>query len=285
MSKKEQDEASEMTFFEHLDALRPHLVRGVFALLVVAIAAFLLKEFIINNILFGPASPDFPANRALTWIGQLFGNSGYEAGATEFNIINTRMAGQFNLHITVSLVSALVVAVPYLTWELWRFIREGLTYYERRKAHWFVFYVSLCFFTGLAFGYFVITPLAVNFLTGYVASSTIVNMIDAGSYLKTVLSTSLACALIFQLPILIYFLTRMGIVSSAFLRKYRKHAIVVLAILSAVITPPDLMSMILVVLPLILLYELSIKIAGRVERKKREEEAAFYGDLPENINE
>ena len=287
MAKKDRsaDEQAEMTFFEHLDALRPHLVRGALALLVVSFGAFFLKQFIIDYLLFGPAQPDFPSNRALTWLAGLVGSSDYEAGKVQFNIINTRMAGQFNLQITVSLVSGLIVTVPYLMWELWRFIRPGLTYYERRKTNLFVLYVSICFFVGLLFGYYVITPLAVNFLTGWIASPTIVNMIDAGSYLKTVITTSLACALVFQLPILIYFLTRMGIVTAAFLRKYRRHAIVLLAVLSALITPPDMLSMILVILPLIGLYEFSIKIAARVERKKREEEAAFYGDLPETINE
>ena len=273
-------DSADMTFFEHLDALRPHLLRGSVALLLVAAAAFVLKDFIIDSLLFGPSRPDFPSNRALEWLGQLFGSEGYEAGLSNFNIINTRMAGQFNLHMTVSLVSGLVVTVPYLSWELWRFIRPGLTYYERKKTNKFVFYVSLCFFSGLLFGYYVITPLAVNFLAGWVASSAIVNMIDAGSYLKTVITTSLACALLFQLPILIYFLTRMGIVTAAFLRKYRRHAIVILAVLSALITPPDMMSMILVVIPMILLYEVSIRIAGKVERRKAKEEALFQEKMP-----
>ena len=283
MAKKNRraENPAEMTFFEHLDALRPHLVRGALALLVVSFVAFFLNDFIIDYLLFGPAQPDFPSNRALTWLAELVG-SGYEAGHVEFNIINTRMAGQFNLQMTVSIVSGLIVTIPYLMWELWRFVRPGLTYYERRKTNLFVLYVSICFFTGLLFGYYVITPLAVNFLAGWVASPTIVNMIDSGSYLKTVITTSLACALIFQLPILIYFLTRMGIVSPAFLRKYRRHAIVILAVLSALITPPDMLSMILVILPLIGLYELSIRIAVRVERRKQEEEAAFYGELPED---
>ncbi len=271
-------EPPEMTFFEHLDALRPHLLRGALALLGVALAAFFLKDWIIDGLLFGPAQPDFPSNRALTWLARLVGSANFEAGHTEFNIINTRMAGQFNLQVTVSIVTGLVLTIPYLLWELWRFIRPGLTWYERRRTNLFVLYVSICFFTGLLFGYYVITPLAVNFLTGWTASETIVNMIDAGSYLKTVITTSLACALIFQLPILVYFLTRMGVVSPEFLKKYRKHAIVLLALLSALITPPDMLSMILVMLPLVLLYELSIKIAIRVEKSKAAEEAALKNE-------
>jgi sec-independent protein translocase protein TatC len=276
--KHAAEEPAEMTFFEHLDALRPHLMRGAIALLVVAFAAFFLKDWIIDGLLFGPAQPDFPSNRVLGRLARLVGSSDFQAGQTEFNIINTRMAGQFNLQITVSIVTGLVLTIPYLMWELWCFIRPGLTYYERRRTNLFVLYVSICFFVGLLFGYYVITPLAVNFLTGWVASPTIVNMIDSASYLKTVITTSLACALIFQLPILIYFLTRMGVVGAAFLKKYRKHAIVVLAILSALITPPDMLSMILVMLPLVLLYELSIKIAVRVEKTKAAEEAALKNE-------
>lgn len=274
-----------MTFFEHLDALRPHLMRGASALLIVAIVAFILKNLIIDHVLFGPAQPDFPTNQLLSWLGSLFGDKSFEAGYENFNLINTKLSGQFSLTLTVSMVSGLIVTIPYLLWELWRFIKPGLTYYERRNTRMFVFYVSFCFFVGVAFGYFIISPLAINFFTTWQASATIVNMIDISSFLRSVLSTSLGCGLIFQLPVLIYFLTRMGIVNAAFLRKYRKHAIVLLAILSAVITPPDMMSMILVVLPLVLLYELSIKIAARVEKKKAEEEAAFYGDLPVEANQ
>lgn len=280
MAKNDQpaDERTEMTFFEHLDALRPHLVRGASAFLAIAIAAFCFKSLIIDHFLFGPAQPDFPTNRLLAWFGRLVGDDSFEAGYTNFNLINTKLAGQFSLTMTVSMVTGLILTIPYLLWELWRFIRPGLTWYERRNTNLFVFYVSLCFFVGVGFGYFVVAPLAINFFASWTASSTIVNMVDIGSFLRSVLSTSLACGLIFQLPVLMYFLARMGIVTAAFLRRYRKHAIVILAIVSAAITPPDLMSMFLVILPLIGLYELSIRIAGRVERRKAREDAAIYGE-------
>jgi sec-independent protein translocase protein TatC len=274
MVKKQHtaEEQGEMTFFEHLDALRPHLMRGVSALLVVAVAAFCLKTWIIDYFLFGPAQPDFPTNRLLAWFGEVLGNDSFQAGYTNFSLINTKLAGQFSLTMTVSLVAGLIVTIPYLLWEIWRFIRPGLTWYERRNTHMFVFYVSLCFFVGVGFGYFIVSPLAINFFTTWTASPTIANMVDINSFLRSVLSTSLACGLIFQLPVMMYFLTRMGIVNAVFLRKYRKHAIVILAVISAAITPPDLLSMFLVMLPLILLYELSIKIAVRVEKAKAAEE-------------
>ena len=278
------DADPEMTFFEHLDALRPHLMRGIGALLLIAVVSFFFKDIIIDHILFGPRSPDFVTNRILCRIGTALHLEGLCINQTEFSLINTRMAGQFNLHMTVSLVTAIVLTVPYLLWELWQFIKPALTYYERRKSNRFVAYVSLCFFAGMAFGYFIIAPLTVNFLTNYLASASIQNMIDVGSYLSTVIQVSLACALVFQLPVLVYFLARMGIVSSGFMRKYRKHDIVVMAIFSAIITPPDIFSQVLVCIPLIALYEGSIRIARNVERKKEAEEAELYGNLPEEAN-
>ncbi len=273
-----------MTFFEHLDSLRPHLLRGIVALFVVVIAAFGFKGIIIDHILMGPQSPDFPLNRFLCWMGERFDIPALCTNSVQLNVINTRMGGQFSLHMMVSLVTGIVVAVPYLLWELWRFIKPALSYYEQRKSSLFVLYVSSCFFVGLAFGYFIIAPLTVNFLSNYEASALITNMIDVNSYITTVINVSMASAAVFQLPILVYFLSKMGIITSAFMKKYRKHAIVVLAALSAIITPPDIFSCILVLLPMLGLYELSINIAKRNERKKREEEAAFYGDLPEESN-
>ena len=189
-------------------------------------------------------------------------------------MINTALGGQFNLHMQVSMVTGVVLAVPYLLWELWRFVAPALTDYERYKSRMFVFYVSLCFFTGLLFGYFLIVPLSINFLAGYQASPDIANMIDVKSYLSTVLTVSVACAIVFQLPLLIYFLARMGIVTAAFLRKNRRYAIVLLAIgirrhyASQRVQPVSGRRRLLYSL-----YEVSILLAARVERAKAREEA------------
>ncbi|MDR0954319.1 MAG: twin-arginine translocase subunit TatC [Rikenellaceae bacterium] len=269
--KGSADDRAEMSFFEHVDALRPHLVRGALALLVISVVAFFLKNLLIDDLLFGPARPEFPTNRLISKIGQWMGDASYQAGHNQFQLISTKLAGQFNLTLNASLVAGLIVTIPYLLWELWRFIKPGLTANERQHTRSFVFYVSGCFFVGVSFGYFIIAPLALQFFTTWQASATITNLIDIGSYLRSVLSTSLGCGLIFQLPVLVYFLSRMGIVTASFLRKYRRHAIVLLAITSAIITPPDLMSMFLVILPLIGLYELSIRIAARVDRKRQQE--------------
>ncbi len=272
--KPEKSSANEMTFFEHIEALRPHLVRSALALFVIMIAAFLSKRFVIDTVLMGPQSPDFPTNDFLCRVSHwLLGNDSLCINKISLNMVNTALGGQFNLHMQISMVTGVVLAVPYLLWEIWRFVAPALTDYERHKSRMFVFAVSLCFFTGLLFGYFLIVPLSINFLSNYQASPDITNLIDIKSYLTTVLSVSVACAAVFQLPLLIYFLARMGIVTSAFLRKYRRHAIVLLTVVSAVITPPDLFSLVLVVLPLYMLYELSIVLAARVERAKAREEA------------
>ena len=272
--KLEKSSDNEMTFFEHIEALRPHLVRGAMALFVIMIGAFLAKKFLIDLVLMGPQSPDFVTNRWLCNLSHsLLGNDTLCINHIKLNMINTALGGQFNLHMQIAMVTGVVLAVPYLLWELWRFIAPALTPYERYKSRMFVFYVSLCFFAGLLFGYFLIAPLSINFLANYQASEAISNMIDIRSYLTTVLSVSVACAAVFQLPLLVYFLARMGMVTAKFLRKYRRHAIVILTVVSAVITPPDLFSLVLVVLPLYALYEYSIILAAKVEKKKAKEEA------------
>ena len=272
-NKREKSSDTEMTFFEHIEALRPHLVRGVLALVVVMIAAFIGKKFVIDWVLMGPQSPDFPTNRWLCdfsyWV---FGDNRICINQVKINMVNTALAGQFNLHMQVAFATAIAVAVPYLLWELWRFVLPALTPRERQKSRMFVLDVALCFFTGLAFGYFVIAPLSISFFAGYQASPDITNMIDIRSYLTTVLSVSIACAVLFQLPLLIYFLARMGLITASFLKRYRRHALVLLMVVSAIITPPDIFSLFLVVIPLYGLYECSILLASRVERKMAREE-------------
>ena len=283
--KQEDTEPSEMTFFEHIDALRPHLVRGAMAIVIVGVIAFFCKHLIIDTVLFGPKSPEFPTNRMLVWVGgewaqvaawlnSTLGTSlnidpgSFSIGADRFSVINTSLAGQFNLHMKISLVTGIALATPYVLWEFWRFVRPALTPQEIAGTNWFVFCVSLCFFSGLLFGYFIMVPLSVNFFANYQASAEIVNMIDISDYLSTVIVVSMACAFMFELPLLIYFLTRMGIVSAGFLRRYRRHAFVVLLVIAAIITPPDIFSLVLVILPLYGLYELSIKLGARIERKQ-----------------
>ncbi len=259
--------ADEMSFGEHLHALRPHLMRSVAAILLLAVAAFCCKNFLIDGLLFGPLRPDFPTNRLLAWLGAYTQIDPLNLSPTDLRLINTTVAGQFNLHLTVSFAAACALGFPYLLWELWRFVRPALTARERHACRRFVGYVSAGFFVGLAFGYLLIAPLSIAFLTRYTVSERVANLIDVHSYLATVLNVSIACALVFQLPLLVWFLTRMSLLSAELLRRYRRHAIVVLALLAAVITPPDAFSMLLVLFPLYGLYEASIRIAERTRRR------------------
>ena len=171
------------------------------------------------------------------------------------------MAGQFNMHLTMALYMALIVAIPYIIFELWLFVRPALTYSERRASSKYILYIVLCMAIGICFGYLILAPLSVNFLSNYIVSNDIINMIDVSSYIKLVANLVLVCALIFELPVLVHFLSKTGLITAEFMKRYRRHAIVLLAICAAIITPPDVMSMILVIIPLYLLYELSIKIA------------------------
>ncbi len=290
MAKKEKGSSeAEMTFFEHLEELRPHLMRAFGALLVIAIVAFLFKGLIIDSLLFAPQTPEFPTNRWLCgmgytlndmvgWLGRLFGAEwSMDPAVLCINsdkvaeIVNNRLTGQFNLHIKVAMATGLVLGIPYFLWEIWQFVKPALTPGERRGMRMLVAYVSLCFFAGVLFGYFIITPLSLHFFLNYSASEEITNLIDVSSYFSQVIGIPLGTGLIFQLPLLVYFLTRIGIVSPAFLRKYRRHAVVLLAVIAAIITPPDLFSMILVMLPLYGLYEFSIGLSVRTQRKHSSE--------------
>lgn len=253
-------DVNDMTFFEHLDALRPGLIRSVVLLLVAMVVAFILKEPIMNCIM-GPKSPDFITNELMYRLAEKTGSEVLKINQEPVTLINTSMAGQFNMHLLTAFYVALIVAIPYLLFELWLFVRPALTISERRSSTRFILYIVLCMAIGIAFGYFILVPLSVNFLTGYVVSSDISNMIDVSSYISLVANMVLVCAVIFELPVAVHFLSMTGLITAQFMKRYRRHAIVVLAIGAAIITPPDIMSMILVIIPLYLLYELSIKIA------------------------
>ncbi len=287
--QKKESSGSEMTFFEHIDDLRPHLVRAVLSFVVIAIVAFAFKGFIIDTLLFGPQKPDFPTNRWLcgmgyalsdfvAWCGRLFDAEWTMDPTTlcinqkAFNLINNKLVGQFNLHIKVAMATAVVLGIPYMLWEIWQFVKPALTAKERKGTRMFVLYVSLGFFAGLLFGYYIIVPLSIHFFVNYNASESIQNLIDIGSYSSQVVSISLISGLIFQLPLLVYFLTRIGLITPVFLRKYRRHAIIILAVLAAIITPPDPFSLVLVMLPLYGLYELSIFLSVRTEKRYYKEE-------------
>ncbi len=257
-----------MTFFEHIEALRPHLIRSAVAVCLLFVAAFCCKSWLIDSLLFGPLTAEFPVNRLINLLAE-GADLDYRATTLDnLQLVNTAVAGQFNLHLKISLLTALILALPYLVWEVWRFVRPALTLREAQLCRQMVWRVVGAFLLGLGFGYLVIAPLSISFLTQYHISAAVANLIDVRSYLSTVIQVTVACALLFQLPLLVRLLTHMGLISSELLHRYRRHAIVVLALFAAVITPPDAFSMVLVLLPLTGLYTYSIRVARRIEAQR-----------------
>ena len=257
----------EMSFLEHLEDLRWHLLRSIVAILIAALAAFLAKNFVFDVLLFGPKKTDFLTYKLLCQVSNLLGfDDSFCISELPFRIQSRTMAGQFSAHIWTSITLGFVVAFPYVIYQFWKFISPGLYTHEKRTASGFISISSLLFFTGVLFGYYVVTPLSIRFLGTYTVSAEIFNDFDLNSYTALVRASVLASGLIFELPILVYFLTKVGLITPELMRKYRKIALVMVMFLSAVITPPDVASQIIVAIPVLILYELSIFISKRVVR-------------------
>ena len=266
---------NEMSFLDHLEELRWHLIRSVLAVVIVACVAFAMKGFIFDTILFGPKNLSFPTYRFFCNIATIFGiDSEFCGDSLPFTIQSRLMAGQFSAHIWPSIWAGFILAFPYVLWELWRFISPGLHAKERKYSRGFIIVASALFFLGVAFGYYVVAPLSINFLGTYQVSQEVTNEIDLGSYVATVRASVIACGIMFELPIIIYFLTKIGLVTPAILKKYRKIALVIVLILSAVITPPDVASQLVVAGPLVVLYQISIYISKLVLKREAKRENA-----------
>ncbi|WP_340073959.1 twin-arginine translocase subunit TatC [Leptobacterium sp. I13] len=252
----------DMSFLAHLEELRWHLIRATSAVVIVAIGAFLAKEFIFEVIIFGPKKPDFITYDFFCRISKALGlDDTFCTGELPFRIQSRTMAGQFSAHIWTAIWAGFIVSFPYILYEVWKFISPGLYEKERKNARGFILIASLLFFMGVLFGYYIIAPLSINFLGTYSVSKEVFNDFDLSSYISTIRASVIACGLIFELPIIIYFLTKIGIVTPKLLRKYRKFALVIVLILSAIITPPDIASQVIVAIPILILYEISIYIS------------------------
>ncbi len=262
----------QMTFLDHLEELRWHIVRSLAAIVILAVVAFIFSQYIFDYIILAPNTPEFFTNRMLALLAEKTNTPALAINSTSFEIINITMAGQFTTHIRVSMVTGLVLGFPYIFYEFWRFISPALYEEERKYSGGALLFTSLLFFAGVLFGYYVIVPLSVNFLGHYNVSDTVVNQISLRSYIGTVTSISLATGIIFELPMIIYFLSKVGLVTPKGLKTYRRHAIVAIVFVSAVITPPDIFSQVLVSLPLLVLYEAGIVISRRVEKRREREE-------------
>ncbi len=261
-----------MWFLDHLEELRWHLIRSTMAVVIVGLVAFLMKDFIFDTVIFGPKKPDFPTYGVFCKLSKMLGFSeAFCSNEPLFRIQSRVMAGQFSAHIWTSIWAGFILAFPYILYEMWRFISPGLYENERKSSRGFIFVASLLFFMGVLFGYYVVAPLSINFLGSYTVSPEVYNDIDLSSYISTVRAAVIACGLIFELPIIIYFLTKVGLVTPEILKKYRKIALVIVLIISAVITPPDVASQIIVAIPVLILYQASIYISAyvlKLEAKK-----------------
>lgn len=259
-------EKKEMTFLDHLDDLRKHIIKSVLAVLVTTIIAFSYMGVIYNEILLGPTKQDFPTFVVLC---EYFS---YCVPPMDFTLINRTMTGQFTMHLLAAFVVGLVFAFPYIVYELWKFVSPALHSNEKKSIKGIVFFISMLFFIGILFGYYVMSPLAINFLLSYQIDPSIKNFIDISSYISMLCMMVLGGGLMFQLPVVIYALSSMGMMTPQFMRSYRRHAIVVIFIIAAVLTPsPDILSQLLMGLPMIFLYELSIFVSAYIQKKKEKE--------------
>ena len=268
-----QEEEEGMSFLDHLEALRWHILRAVSAVLVFSVAAFIAKDFVFGILILGPSKVDFLTYRLLCEVGNYLGVTALCIDDLPFTIQSRQMTGQFSMHMTSSFVVGIIAAFPYLFWEVWRFISPGLYSKEKNAARGAVFFVSFLFLSGASFGYYILSPLSINFLANYQLDPSITNEFDITSYVSTLSMLVLASAIMFQLPVVVYFLSMSGLVTSRMFKAYRKHSIVVILVLSAVITPPDVISQLLIAMPIVVLYEVGIEIAKRLEKKRALKEA------------
>lgn len=266
-----------MSFLDHLEDLRWHLIRIFVAIVLCGIVAFLFKGFIFDVLIFGPKEMSFPTYKWLCTISQYIGieDTTFCADRFPFDIQNRTMGGQFSAHIWTSITAGFIISFPYVIYQLWKFISPGMKKKERNHSRGFIIISSLLFFIGVLFGYYIVVPLSINFLGTYTVSDLVMNDIDISSYISLLRASVLASGLIFELPIIIYFLTKVGIVTPQVLKKYRKFALVVVLILSAVITPPDIASQVIVSIPVLILYEISIFISKFVIKSQSRKESAL----------
>ncbi len=263
---------SEMSFLDHLEELRWLLVRSTIAVLIMAIFTFFFSDYIFDELIFGPTHANFITYRFFCDLSHQLGFAD-SICVTEmpFIIQNTYMEGQVTILIWTCITAGFILGFPYILWELWKFISPALYEKERKNARLFIFIASLLFFIGVLFGYFIIVPMSVNFFATFSISTVIKNEFNIDSYISLIKTSVIACGLFFELPIIIYFLTKLGLVTPQFLRKYWKYAVIIILIVAAIVTPPDVVSQVIVAIPMLLIYEASILISVFVHKKQLKE--------------
>ena len=272
------DARAEMSFIEHLDVLRGHLFKSAIAVALGAIVMAVYNNFIVKKILMGPTHAQFPTYGFLCRVSKFLG-LGNKLCMSQINVKmqSTAVGGQFGVYFNIILIGGFIVAFPYVFWQFWKFTKPALTSKELHNSRGVIFWVSLLFFIGIFFGYFVIAPYTINFFANFSLDDNIENRWTIGSYFNTLIPLILGAGLAFQLPLVMFFLAKVGVVSAKFLRKGRKYAIIIMLIVSGIITPPDMLSQIICTIPLLILYEISILLCVKVEKKKKEDDAREWG--------
>jgi sec-independent protein translocase protein TatC len=263
----------EMSFLQHLEVLRWLLVRSSIAMLIMAVVAFIFSDFLFDEIIFGPTSPNFITYTSFCDLSHYLGFAD-SICVTElpFIIQNTEVEGQVNTLVWTCITAGFILSFPYILWEFWKFISPALYDTEKKYAKLFIFSSSVLFFIGVLFGYFVVVPMSVNFFATFRVSEIIKNQFTLESYTSMIKTSVLASGLFFELPIIIYFLTKIGLVTPDFLRKYRKIAVVIVLIIAAIVTPPDVVSQIIVAIPMLLIFEISVIISSVVQKRALKKE-------------
>lgn len=264
-------EKKEMSFLDHLEELRRRLFRAMIPVVFFTILAFVYMDKIFKYIIIAPAKPDFWTYGVLCKIGRYFdlGNV-ICVEKIDFVLQSRTLTGQFTMYMTSAFVTGFILAFPFFFWQLWKFVAPALNEKERKNAQGGILFVSALFFMGILFGYYIVSPLSINFLANFKIDESIANQFDVTSYISMLCMMVLGCGIMFQLPVIVYILSKLGLVTPAFMRKYRRHAVVIILIIAAILTPsPDVLSQMLVGTPMILLYELSIFISAAIERKRK----------------
>ncbi len=267
---------AEMTFIDHLEELRSHIIRAILAIMVMAIIIFIYRDWVFDNIIKGPINPDFISYRVLCQFSH-WAHMGQALcmPPVKVSLITNTFGGQFLGSISIALVGGIIAAFPFIFWEFWRFVSPALKEKELKNTRYIIFWVSFFFFTGAAFGFFLLGPFTFNFLAGFQlgTAGSITTLPTFADYIDNLTNIILGCGLAFELPVLALVLTKVGLITPTFLRKRRKYAVIIILLVSAFITPsPDWMSQMIVFIPLWALYELSILVSTRIAKKDLEKE-------------
>ncbi len=266
---KSADDSGSMSLMDHIEAFRWHLIRSLLVTIGCSIFIFLNIEWIFTHVILAPAHPDFISYQWFDRLGKAMHTDALSMGDFKLNFQNTELAGQFMMSFTVSFVIGLILSFPYIVWEFWRFIKPALHDREIRKSKGIVFWLSLLFITGVCFAYFIVAPFTISFFASYEISPDFKNNIMIGNYYDMMSDLMIGMGVVFELPVLVYFLSQVGILTPDLMKRYNKFAIIIILIVASVITPPDWLSIWIVAIPLLLLYQLSIFVSFKVLSVKK----------------